>query len=72
MKNEKINNKTIIQLKTEISKFNRKTLNIDEYKKYFYFMFLIVNYNHIILECGFVEIFWDCEFVVFTICANSG
>ena len=33
-KNEKINDKTIIQLETEVSKFNRKTLNIDEYKKY--------------------------------------
>ena len=31
---EKINDKTIIEYETELSKFNRKTLIIDEFKKY--------------------------------------
>ena len=34
IKQEKINDKTIIEYETELSKFNRKTLIIDEFKKY--------------------------------------
>ena len=33
-KKKKIENKTIIEWETEISKFNRKTLNVKEFKKY--------------------------------------
>jgi len=34
LKEEKINGKTIIEWETEISKYNRKTLNITKFKKY--------------------------------------
>jgi len=34
LKKEKIDGKTIIEYETEISKFNKKTLNIKEFKKY--------------------------------------
>jgi len=34
MKKEKIDNKTIIDYETELSKLNKKTLNINEFKKY--------------------------------------
>ena len=34
MKEEKINGKTIIEWETEISKFNRKSLNITKFKEY--------------------------------------
>jgi transposase len=34
LKQEKIDEKTIIEYETELSKFNRKTLNIEEFKKY--------------------------------------
>lgn len=34
LKKEKINNKTIIECETELSKLNKKTLDINEFKKY--------------------------------------
>ena len=34
MKQEKINEKTIIEWETEISKFNRKSLTIPKFKEY--------------------------------------
>lgn len=34
LKEEKINNQTIIEIETELSVYNRKTLNIDKFKEY--------------------------------------